>query len=47
MTPTTATADTCPRCGLPEGWTLKLRVRLVLASLALAFAAGVFVGVWL
>ena len=45
MTTTTATADTCPRCGLPEGWTLKLRVRLVLISLAVAFAAGVCVGV--
>ena len=39
------TADACPRCGLPEGWTLKIRTRLVLASLALAFVAGVLVGV--
>jgi hypothetical protein len=27
-------ANDCPRCGLPEGWTLKLKVRLVLLDLA-------------
>lgn len=33
-------ADQCPRCGLPEGWTLRLKVRLVLVGFVLCFVLG-------
>ncbi len=42
--------DTCPRCGLPEHWTLKVRMRVVFVSLAVALVAGLAIGaalVWM
>ncbi len=36
--------DTCPRCGLPEHWQVKLRVRLVFAAIGLAGVFGFIVG---
>ena len=40
----TMNADACPRCGHPEGWALKLRVRAILighvVSTVAAFAVG-------
>ncbi len=36
--------DTCPRCGLPEHWELKLHVRLVFAVIGLAAVLGFIVG---
>ena len=37
-------ADTCPRCGLPEHWELKVRVRLVFASIVAAAVLGCVAG---
>ncbi len=36
--------DACPRCGLPENWTLKVRLRLVFVTILIAFVAGVMLG---
>ena len=36
--------DQCPRCGLPENWTLKLRVRLVLVGFTFCFFIGLIFG---
>lgn len=36
--------DACPRCGLPAGWALKLRMRAVFASIIAAGVAGLLAG---
>ena len=36
--------DTCPRCGLPHSWSLRLPVRRVLTDFTLAFTAGLVAG---
>ena len=37
-------ANACPRCGLPENWTLKVRVRLVFAAIGAAAVRGFVAG---
>jgi len=38
-------ADTCPRCGLPENWMLRVRLRLVYLSIVTPLIIGVAIGV--
>ncbi len=41
--PALALPDACPRCGLPAGWAMKLRMRAVYASIVAAGVAGYLV----
>ncbi len=36
--------NACPRCGLPEHWQLKVRVRLAFAAIAFAGVLGFIAG---
>ncbi len=44
MTHTRTLPDRCPRCGLPEYWTLKVKMRLVALSILVAFIIGIVIG---
>ena len=37
-------AERCPRCGHPENWQFRVRVRLVMGSIAGALGAGLVLG---
>jgi hypothetical protein len=39
--------DACPRCGLRAGRRLRLKVRFLLVSYPIVFAAGVLIGLLL